>query len=141
MNPIANQGFFRAVHKRGQASRQPSQPEQHCAVEHGSGGRVAIPAKYRLSAVPEKQLIAVHFAAQVENRLTRHVAHPRHQRRRAHRLIGHFYRFRRSRTCRHANLPARLSAGWRRNFRRFDDFGWNGSMDIAGPRRPPREEC
>ena len=52
------------------------QPEDHGIVEHGAGGQVAVSAKDRLGPVPEKQFVAMHPAAQIQDRLARHIAQP-----------------------------------------------------------------
>ena len=73
---LLGQRFLGAVHKGRQSTRKLLQPEDHRIVKHGARGQIAIPVKAALRTASEEQFVAMHPAAQIQNRLTRHIAQP-----------------------------------------------------------------
>ena len=74
LHPLLGQRIHRAVHKGRQPVRQLLQPKDHRIIQHCAGGQVAVRTRSRLAPVPEEQLIAMHPAMQIQNRLPRHRA-------------------------------------------------------------------
>ncbi len=72
--PLLGQRVGRALHKRRQPRRQLSHPEDNRAAEQGARGQLSFRANGPASPGAAQQLVSMHFAAHIQNRLARHIA-------------------------------------------------------------------